>query len=60
LPKVFKLKELHLKPSETVHVSKSHRFQDFTTRKHYSGKHFIELLINGKPYDKKEFVLNAK
>ncbi len=59
LPKVFKLKELQLKPKETVHISKSHRFQDFTTRKHFAGKHFIELLINGKRHDKNEFILSV-
>ena len=59
VPKVFKLKELQLKPKETIHVAKSHRFQDFTTRKHYAGKHYIELLINGKPYNKKEFTLSV-
>ncbi len=60
LPKVFKLKELQLKPKETVHVTKAHRFQDFTTRKHYAGKHYVELLINGKSYIKKEFNLTIK
>lgn len=56
-PKVFKLKELELKPKQTIHISKAHRFQDFTTRKHYSGKHNIEIMINGKVYSKKEFML---
>ena len=58
-PKVFKLKELKLKPKETVSISKTHRLQDFTTRKHYSGKHFIEIMINGKVYSTKEFTLTV-
>jgi 3-methyladenine DNA glycosylase AlkC len=58
LPKTFKLKEIILKPNETLHLSKVHRFLDFTTRKHYEGKHAIEIMINGKSYLKKEFGLN--
>ncbi len=56
-PKVFKLKELELKPNQTVHIVKSHRFQNFTTRKHYSGQHIIEILVNGKSFYKKQFEL---
>ncbi len=56
-PKVFKLKELHLQGNSTVHIVKSHRFQDFTTRKHYPGKHAVEILINGKIATRKEFEL---
>ncbi len=58
-PKVFKLKELELKPKQLVSINKSHRFQDFTTRKHYSGKHIIEIMINGNVYSKKEFMLSV-
>ena len=56
-PKVFKLKELELKPGQSVHIVKKHRFQDFTTRKHYSGKHIIEILVNGRSVQKKQFEL---
>jgi 3-methyladenine DNA glycosylase AlkC len=58
-PKVFKLKELELKPKQVVSINKSHRFQDFTTRKHYAGKHIIEIMINGNVYSKKEFMLSV-
>lgn len=47
LPKVFHLKELMLKPGERIHLKKSHRFQDFTTRKHFSGEHIVEIIVNG-------------
>lgn len=47
LPKVFKLKELSLKPGESLKLSKKQRFQDFTTRKHVAGKHKLEILVNG-------------
>ena len=46
-PKVFKLKNIKLKTGETVEISKKHAFKDFTTRKHYSGEHQLELVING-------------
>jgi hypothetical protein len=55
--KVFKLKELVLKPKEVVKIQKKQLFKDFTTRKHYKGMHSIEILINGKPYSKINFEL---
>lgn len=45
--KVFKVSEKELKPFETIHFLRSHRFQDFTTRKHYAGKHKLEIIVNG-------------
>ena len=47
-PKVFKLKELDLKSDQSVKISKKHRFENFTTRKHYPGLHQIRLSINGE------------
>lgn len=58
-PKVFKLKECELKPNQTLHIKKSQLFKDFSTRKHYAGKHHVELLINGKTYGKNEFLLQV-
>lgn len=46
--KVFKVSEKEFKPLEKIHFLRSHRFQDFTTRKHYPGKHKIEIIVNGK------------
>lgn len=54
-PKVFKLKEINLKAKETVSISKSQVFKDFTTRKHFAGKHQIEIQVNGRVYDSLEF-----
>lgn len=48
LPKVFKLKEVTLKPKEEASIVKTQRFQDFTTRQLHSGTHRLEILINGK------------
>lgn len=46
--KVFKIKELELKPGQVDAVSRHQRFQDFTTRKHYPGAHRLKILVNGK------------
>ena len=54
-PKVFKLKEIELEGGNKIQIQKKHRFEDFTTRKHYSGKHAIEIVINGNTIVKKEF-----
>jgi 3-methyladenine DNA glycosylase AlkC len=56
-PKVFKLKELSLKPGESISISKKQSFQDFTTRKHFSGKHRLEILVNGEVVKRVEFVV---
>jgi 3-methyladenine DNA glycosylase AlkC len=57
--KVFKLKELELKPKELVKIKKRQLFKDFSTRKHYRGIHSVEILINGKAYSKINFELIA-
>lgn len=46
--KVFKIKELTLAPGQAETISRSQRFQDFTTRKHYAGAHRLKILLNGK------------
>lgn len=37
---------------------KKQSFKNMTTRKHYVGKHYIAVLINGKEIIKREFILN--
>lgn len=37
--------------------TKKQSFMDMTTRKHYKGKHFITILLNGKELIKEEFIL---
>ncbi|MBE1301236.1 MAG: DNA alkylation repair protein [Alteromonadaceae bacterium] len=56
-PKVFKWKELTLKPSEKVLLSKQHHFKSVTTRKHYAGEHRIALQVNGGEVASKSFIL---
>ena len=49
-PKVFKLSEKRLQPSESVSLVLKHKIKNNSTRKHYQGKHQIELMINGVTY----------
>jgi 3-methyladenine DNA glycosylase AlkC len=46
--KVFKLKEVELGPRASLRITKRQRFVDFSTRKHYPGKHVVEVMVNGK------------
>lgn len=55
--KIFKLKEVNLGPGESKYFTKKQLFKDLTTRKHYAGKHAIEILVNGKVMASKDFKL---
>lgn len=48
-PKVFKGKNLVLKPNEKKTVQLRIPIKQVTTRKYYTGKHGCSILINGKP-----------
>jgi len=56
-PKVFKMTTLSLAPGETQTISKLISLLRMTTRRHYPGKHSVQLLINGKPHTLGHFVL---
>lgn len=56
-PKVFKLTELELQPQQSVLISRKQILRDFTTRKHFKGKHLIEIQVNGKVLGQNEFHL---
>ncbi len=45
--KVFKWKELTVGARETMVLRRSQVIRDFTTRRHYPGRHAVDLLING-------------
>ncbi|WP_423372496.1 DNA alkylation repair protein [Burkholderia sp. LMG 32019] len=47
-PKVFKLKGLTLEPGQRVTLRHSRLMRDFTTRRHYAGRHEVELIVNGQ------------
>lgn len=55
--KVFKWKTLTLAPKEIYHMKKKQWFRDYSTRTHYSGRHLIELMINGKVVERAWFML---
>lgn len=44
--------------SKTKTFTKKQQFKNLTTRKHYFGKHYLAIIINGKEFIKKEFILN--
>jgi 3-methyladenine DNA glycosylase AlkC len=46
-PKVFKLRRIDLAAGESVELTSRISLVDLTTRRHYAGKHRIEVLVNG-------------
>ena len=56
-PKVFKLKEINLLANQTVRIEKKQIIKDFTTRKHFAGKHVLEIQVNGQKISSKIFIL---
>ena len=56
-PKVFKLKRLELAPGQCARLAKRVSLQEMTTRKHYPGKHRVELLLNGDVFSLGTFTL---
>lgn len=56
--KVFKIKQCDIQKGETLHIVKRFKFiGQMTTRTLYPGTHLIEIQINGKKMQKKEFNL---
>ena len=55
--KVFMISQNEIK-SNKKRFEKRQSFKNMTTRKHYLGKHFIGILINGVEVLKEEFYLN--
>jgi 3-methyladenine DNA glycosylase AlkC len=58
-PKTFKLKRLTLEPSDRVLLAGKVSFAKLTTRKHYPGRHRLELSINGVAEPLGEFEVRA-
>lgn len=56
-PKVFKLSETNLVSKQTQHFKKKQILKDFTTRKHYAGRHELEIQVNGEIMAKTFFKL---
>jgi 3-methyladenine DNA glycosylase AlkC len=57
-PKVFKLKNVSLKPNEKVTITAKQLFRNFTTRTHFKGRHVLEIQINGKIMHSRPFHLS--
>ncbi len=57
-PKVFKLRRIDLPPAAEVELAGAVSFTDMTTRRHYPGRHRIDLLINGMTYPLTEFLVS--
>jgi len=55
--KVFKLAKKKMKKGDSMVFNKRHSFKTMTTRKHYAGKHILEIIVNGDRYNTKEFIL---
>lgn len=55
--KLFQLTEKPFEPGAVYTIRKEQRFQDFTTRKHYPGKHTIAIVVNGQERMAKSFAL---
>ncbi|MFZ6014175.1 MAG: DNA alkylation repair protein [Bacteroidota bacterium] len=55
--KIFKIAEDTFEPGETVAIKRKQSFKDFTTRKHFKGKHFLTILANGKKVAAAEFMV---
>ena len=45
--KVFKLKVVDLAPGQNISLSKTLSLAEMSTRKHYPGKHQVEVMLNG-------------
>lgn len=56
--KVFKISERGLHAFETIKVKKSHTIKPISTRKYYSGKHAVALIVNGVEFEKHDFLLH--
>jgi 3-methyladenine DNA glycosylase AlkC len=53
--KVFKLTENYFKPDNEILFERQKSFKDYTTRKHYKGRHYLRILANGTELGASEF-----
>jgi 3-methyladenine DNA glycosylase AlkC len=56
-PKVFKAAKKTLSPGETIRIKKRRSFKKISTRTYYSGKHSLEVQINGRRYSMVDFMV---
>ncbi len=55
--KVFKITEHTFEPGTCIQFTRKQSFKDFTTRKHFAGKHYLRILSNGKELAGSEFLV---
>ena len=55
--KVFKLRVVDLKGRDVTTLQKTYKFRRITTRQYYSGRHTIEILVNGRTLMQMDFTL---
>ena len=55
--KLFKITENNYQPNSPANFSRTLRFHDMTTRKHYTGTHKITVVVNGKEYGETQIEL---
>lgn len=55
--KVFKLTENLSQPGARLRFTRKQSFKNFTTRKHYKGKHYLSIIVNGMELAKSEFLV---
>lgn len=58
-PKVFKLSKKKVFAGEQIVFKKKHSFRKISTRVYYPGKHALEIMINGKKFGRREFILKG-
>jgi len=58
-PKVFKLRETKIEANNQLKLSKKLIFKQLSTRTHYSGKHKLEILVNGESKAETFFLLKG-
>ena len=57
--KVFQIKQVELGVDESISLSKKHPMRLMTTRRLYTGRHIVEVRVNGKVFGSVEFELLA-
>ena len=57
--KVFKWKEIDLKPGERRAIGKKHPIKKITTRRYYPGQHQLDLIVNGRLVSSLHFTLSC-
>ncbi|MBF0358784.1 MAG: DNA alkylation repair protein [Magnetococcales bacterium] len=58
-PKVFKWKTIKLAAKKSHKTKRSHKIKPISTRTYYSGKHSVEVVINGKSFVRSDFELTV-